>query len=372
MEPSGPAPGDFKRAAAAFRRARKAEARCLIGPRSDCSGKLVEAHSIQKAKLRLIADEQGRVYTMIPDMMKSIAMMSAKENTRDQQFLQHRSINSSMMTRKWACSYHDSITFSKIEKESIDLNNEEHCLLLAYRSVLFDFFQKCVVLKWFQELAWEFQTNMFFPQIFNHSERKRMVDKFKIQMEGALLRLKNGEDSSMSHKIITINSTPIVAATIVTWREGESINAPRELDEIKRANLLRPLSELPLFITVYPEHDRNVAILSFPKGWDSLVRVFMPAFWEEDVNRASALLSKTILEETENIMISPAAWHSFSVEKQKRILDQFIVTMPQTVLIRTRNGDPNIPEEDLSNFLYRRDPDFVDNSDPEEFNLFSD
>ena len=298
-------------------------------------------------------------------------MMSARENTRDQKFLQHRSINSSMMTRKWACSHHDSVTFSKIEKESIDLDNEEHCLLLAYRSVLFDFFQKCVVLRWFKELAWEFQTNVFSPQIFIHSERKRLVNKFKIQMEKALLLLNNGEDSSMSHKIITINSTPTVAATIVTWREGESVNAPRELDKIKKTNLLRPLSELPLFVTVYPEHNKNVAILSFSKGWDSLVRVFMPAFWEKEVNLSSALLSKTILEETENIMISPAAWHSFGKEKQTRILDQFIVTMPQSVLIRTRNGDPNIPEEILSKIMYDRDPAFIDNSDPEEFNLFS-
>lgn len=309
---------------------------------------------------------------MMPDMMKNIAMMSAKEYTREQKFLHHRSINSSMMTRKWACSHHDSVTFSKIERESIDIDNEEHCLLLAYRSVLFDFFEKCVMLKWFQELAWEFQTNIYSPQIFIQSERKKTAEKFKIQIEKALILLKNGDDSGMSHKIITINSSPVVAATIVSWREGESVNSPRELNEIKKMNLIRPLSELPLFVTVYPEHDRNVAVLSFPKGWDSLVRVFVPAFWEEDVSLASALLSKTILEETENIMISPAAWHSFDKAKQTRILDQFVVTMPQSVFTRTRLGDPDIPEEVLSKIMYDHDPDFVDNSDPEEFNLFSD
>ncbi len=372
LGPHGPTREDFRRAESAYLRARNAEARCLIGPQSECSVQLVEAHSIQKAKLILIADKRRKLQILSIDVIKDFSMASAMENERDKIFRQYRSISNPIITGKWACKRHDDSTFSQIEKGNLDAANEEHCLLLAYRTVLFDYFKKCVILRFYKELGREFQTTVFSSRISISAERKALAERFKIQVENALIHVRNGRNSGMEHRIIVIKSVPKIAANVVTYREGRNMGTPREERKIAERGIIRSPSEILMFVTVYPEPDRNVAILSFPKGWDSLVHVYIPAFWEEDTNLASALLSKTILDETEGIMISPAAWRSFGEKKQRRIIDQFVVTtQPDPMVVRTRSGE-SIPEEVLSNLLYRRDPDFVDNSDPEEFNLFSD
>lgn len=370
--PGGPTRDDFRRAESALLRARNAEARCLIGPRSECNGEIVEAHPVQRAKLILIADKRKKLQILSTDTLKEFDMARAKENERGKIFCQYRSISNPIITEKLACKHHDNSTFSQIEKGNIDSSNEEHCLLLAYRTVLFDYFKKCVMLSFCRELSWEFQTNRLALRISTSAEQKRLAEKFKSQIEKALHLVRHGKESGIDHRTITVPGIPKIAATVVIYREGDSINTPREVREIKREKLMRFPSEMPMILTVYPEPNGNVATLSFPKGWDSLVRIFIPAFWENDNIRMSALLSKTILDETPSIMISPVAWRSFRKEKQDRILSQFVVANhPDPVVMQTRYGDPDIPEEILSEIMYERDPDFVDNSDPEEFNLFS-
>lgn len=364
-------PEHLRRVKDVFRRAKNAEAQCLIGPSAECNEKIIGAHSVQKAKLQLIADENNEVYTLNRDEVKSITLMGAEEYTREDEFLHCRVITNSMMTGKWACSDHDKNLFSPIENDNVDLSNEKHCLLLAYRATAVNYFAKRVRRRFSVEIALEFPYINNSPDIVVQTEMLELAMDSHAKAKHALADWENGENSIMDHRHFFIHSLPRIAATLVTTRRRNAVSTQREIETINKMDILVPAMRIPIIVTVYPEKDKTIALLSFPKGWQEFVRVIVPAFWENDERVASALLSKTILEETENIMISPIAWHSFSREKQKRILDQFVVTMPQAVLIRTRNGDPNIPEEDLSDLLYGRDPDFVDNSDPEEFNLFS-
>lgn len=293
-----------------------------------------------------------------------------------QNFIQYRSISNQIMTGKWACSYHDNETFSLIEDGDIDPENEKHCLLLAYRSTLFNHFQKHMRAIYSWQLFEEFPDRQKFilPHLLIHIDHQRISERFNLQIKYALQCAQAGQKSGMEHRVIHINRPPRLAATIVTMRGGEGIATPNEIKRMKRNKILVPATEIPLIVTVYPETDSHVAVLSFPQGWSPFVRNIIPAFWEENENNYSALISKTILEETENIMISPSAWESFSDHKKQRILCQFFTTIqPDLVLMGDHSDNLNtIPEEVISDFLYRRDPDFFDNSDPEEFNLFSD
>lgn len=356
-----------------FRMAKNAEAQCLIGPSAECSEKIVGAHSVQQAKLRLIADERDSVYILNSDVVKSIALKGAREYTREDEFLQYRSISNPMMTGKWACSYHDNKVFSQIEKRDIDLNNEEHCLLLAYRATAVNYFAKRVMRRFFAEMALEF------PQIHNeidlliHTGRRDLAMNFHIEIKQALISLQNKGNSNLECKRTVFRSHPKIAATLVTTRGGDIISTLREDDAIKRLGIQPPPREIPLIVTVYPEPEKSVALLSFPKEWQEFVRVIMPAFWEKDESIASALLSKTLLEETDNIILSPVMWNAFSERKQRRILDQFVVTTPQHVLVPTNDdGSEILSDEIIAKKMYEDEPDFVDHSDPKELDLFED
>ena len=356
-----------------FRLAENAEAQCLIGPLAECNEKIIGAHSVQKAKLRMIADEYDKVYILTSDVAKSITMKSANEYKREDEFLQYRSINSTMVARKWACSYHDNKTFSPIEKNGIDLNDEEHCLLFAYRAMTYECFAKRVMHRFHVEKSSEFPSMQSDLEIIVHTGRRDLAMEFHNRIRQSVMDFQNGKDSVMEHRHIFIHSHPRIAATLVTTRGGNIVSTQREIEELKRMNVLIPAIEIPLIVTVYPDIDKSVALLSFPKGWRQFVRIIMPAFWESDESIASALLSKTLLEETDNIMISPAAWHAFSEKKQRRIMDQFVVTAPRYILVPADDeGTELLPEKVISARMYERDPDFVDHADPKELDLFED
>lgn len=364
-------PEHLRRLKDVFRMAKNAAARCLIGPPAECNKKIIRAHSVQEAKLRLIADEHGNVYTLSPDVMKTITRKGDEKYTMEDEFLQYRSINNSLMTGKWACAYHDNKVFSAIEKDAIDPDNEEHCLLLSHRATTVDYFAKHVMRKFFMELAWEFPNDHSSLDILIHTGRLELVMNFHMKIKQALEDLRNGENSTIEHRHILIHNHPRIASTLLTTRGGDIISTPREIEAINKMNVLVPPMEIPMIVTVYPEIDKSVAVLSFPKAWQGFVRVIMPAFWENDESISSALLSKTLLEETDNIMISPVAWHAFSERKKRRILSQFSVTSPQHMLVPSDDeGTEMLSEEAISSRMYERDPDFIDHSDPKELDLF--
>ena len=364
-------PKHLRRLEDVFRLAENAEAQCLIGPLAECNEKIIGAHSVQKAKLRMIADEYDKVYILTSDVVKSITMKSANEYKREDEFLQYRSINSKMLARKWACSYHDNKTFALIEKNSIDLNDEEHCLLLAHRAMTYECFAKRVMHRFYVEKSSEFPSVQSNLEIIVHAGRRDLAMEFHKRIRQSVLDFQNGKDSVMDHRYIFIRSRPRIAATLVTTRGGNIVSTKREIEEIERMNILVPAIEIPLIVTVYPEIDKSVALLSFPKGWEEFVRIIMPAFWESDESIASSLLSKTLLEETDNIMISPAAWHAFSKKKQRRIMDQFVLTAPRHIFVPAdAEGAELLSEEVISERMYERDPDFIDHSDPKELDLF--
>ena len=123
-------------------------------------------------------------------------------------------------------------------------------------------------------------------------------------------------------------------------------------------------------MTVYPEPGRQIAVASFPRGSESLARIIVPAIDEPSEGRAAALLSKTLLEEAENIVVSTKAWENFGDAKRQRIREQFMATIPKPQLVPVPTVVTAIPEQLVSQIAYAHEPDFVDNCDPEEVNLF--
>ncbi len=128
--------------------------------------------------------------------------------------------------------------------------------------------------------------------------------------------------------------------------------------------------EVPIILTVYPEATKQVAVVSFPKVNEALARVIVPAIGETNAKKAAALLAKTLLEESENITVSPPVWNSFGRGKRRRIFKQFMDSISQPVFLPA-DQEPAISEQLLSEMTHDHVPAFIDECDPEEVNLFS-
>ena len=84
------------------RRVENAEARCLIGPPNECSDKIIKAHSIQEAKLRLIADKRHKVLIMTPDPSKTVyrALQGEPQLAKGDYFFERRTIRNRLLTAR--------------------------------------------------------------------------------------------------------------------------------------------------------------------------------------------------------------------------------------------------------------------------------
>ena len=132
--------------------AEAAEARCLIGPDSECGGKIIQAHSIQRAKLKLIANH-GKVLSMSPDLRKVGRWTATGEGpSKWEHVFDERSISNRLLKAQMACDIHDKRVFAPIEDSPIDPTNPHHCLLLAYRASLFHLYKKNMVRTMFEEI----------------------------------------------------------------------------------------------------------------------------------------------------------------------------------------------------------------------------
>ena len=350
--------------------ANEAKARCLIGGGQGCGPAVIEAHSIQRAKLKVIARD-NKVLLMAPDERKfGLLMTRSAFATRWEDHFQYRSINNRLVKARLACQPHDQQTFAKIEHGQLDPCNPEHCLLLAYRAVLLLLHKKRVAENVFQTMALR-APGLDLPHAAMAHGRQE-ADRIKTQLDAHVLSDVNTNGSSKwQHMQISVDLEPTVASTAVILADGpRSAFTPRQLEEVNRRRIPRSPHSVPFIVTAYPEAERQVAVVSFPKGYEELARVMVPALDETNEARAAALLSKTLLEETENIILSPYVWDSFTEEKKSRVFEQYMGTIGLPVAISLPPGSSGLPERAVSEIAHAREPDFIDDCDPEEVSLF--
>ena len=285
----------------AVARAETGEAKCLIGPPQECSDKIIEAHSIQRTKLRLISDTHGEVLIMTPDLQK-LGRMTTR-NWRpylDERAFEKRSINNRLMKGRMACEYHDNKVFSEIEDRELDPHNPYHCLLLSYRAAIFHLYKKMVVARAFSTMSIVHPDFHMMQQIA--VEDMQIAQRAKDGLADELRVTSDARPSVIEHRTILIGSPPRVAANGVITRGSRDALTRRELAGVRRSLMPVSTREMSIVLTVYPDPAREVAIVSFPKGRESLARIVMPALDERNRDHVGALLSKTLIEETENIM----------------------------------------------------------------------
>ena len=364
---------ESKAFARAMRQALEVEAQCLIGGGRECEPKVIEAHSIQRAKLKFIA-RNNKVLVMVSDEQKiGLSMTRSGLAPRWEDHFQYRSINNRLVKARLACGVHDNQIFASIEDGQLDPCNPDHCLLLAYRAVLLHLHKKRVAARALEILALKqpaFSLFHFLGDKMLHDRRE--AERIKAELDTHVLsEVRTAGSFQWQHDQIPIESEPTVAATAVMMVDGPGAAfTPRQLEEIRRLRIPRSPNVVPIIVTAYPEAGRQVAIVSFPKGRGRLARVIVPALGETNEARGAALLSKTLLEETENIMVSPSVWDSLTEDKRSRIFRQYIHTVPLPVPTSLPPDSPGLPEHIVSEIAHAHEPDFIDDCDPEEVSLF--
>ncbi len=318
--------------------------KCMVHTDGQCNETAVKCHVIPISRLRLIADGNNRVITSILDSKKRAHLdnIMRRDFDRPAPFrFEHRNINNPQMTRRIACAKHDNDVFTAIDDREIDWEDSRNLALICYRSTLARIFIDQYTIFVNDRIKLSNIHGYFDGSI----PEKRDVSLLRYEFE---TMLRSGEFDSWRFETIHFATKSTIAASAVFMRR-------HTVDEYKQLgnSVVLPaqglsMKPIPIIVTIYPNEHGQIAVIAYPKWADSIARIMVAALDETDSWTQSALLSMTILEETEIIMISPEYWDSLTSSGQELIEEYFLYTMPG-------NG-VSIERPDI---------------DPQKFNLFA-
>lgn len=293
--------------------ARRTEfARCIVSIDGECNNPPIRAHFIQRALLRNIADEEDKVQQFFHLRPESWDRWSEDRLVRI-------STRSAAQLR-FACATHDGI-FHEFEMHGVDWKNPRHKTLLAHRALKASEFVSRRMLRLLEELIPTLDT--YQEHEFFQNSRLNLVDFLKFYEPLSLLvqeSILRDRYDNIRHRVIYIDAKQSVGAI------GVVPHPPQEsfiYGEYGNANMVVPITSVPIAVTLLPDSGRQILLLSYNKNSLLDVQNFLDILEYDNGSISTGRLSKKLLEESELIVISPYAWNSFDNAVQHLILSYF-------------------------------------------------
>jgi hypothetical protein len=209
--------------------------------------------------------------------------------------------------------------FSPIEVGLIDPANPEHAFLLAYRAVLYELHASSAA-AWQLQTAYSKRVELGLDRGDQPSEAglwatHRIVVAFetyqyKLRFDAGYL---SRDFSLLSHDIIRV---PVARPSIAS-------SALFSLDHLERAG-----ESVRVCITVLPiTAQETVALLSYLNDDASLARAELAPLLEKSGTRQAFELSRRLLNNCENFVISPEYVASWTERKRRAVTEYFVRTL---------------------------------------------
>ncbi len=298
--------------------------KCMVHTNVQCNETAVKGHVIPISRLRLIADGANRVITSILDTRKRAHlenMMRRDSDWRELSHFERRNITNLSMTRRIACAKHDNDVFSAVDDLQIDWEDPRILALICYRSILARIF----IDRYTTFVNDRVKLSNIHGYFDGAIRDKRNILSLRHKFESML---RSCEFDSWSFESIHFDTASTIAASAVFMRRP-TLDEHRQLgNSVLLAAQGLSLKPVPIIVTIYPDENGQIAVIAYPTWADRIARIMVAALNENDRWTQSALLSMTILEETEIIMISSEFWDSLSSIGQKAIETYFFDTTP--------------------------------------------
>lgn len=285
------------------------------------SGKIVEGHVIQKAVQRRLTHTNDVVSIVKRPM---IALRSGSPSST---FFVPTSLNHAV-TGYFTCEKHEA-EFRPIEQGEPDFSNPIHNTLFAYKGVLFQAWVNKAMKRMWEAMASE-DPRSDLPQFFCkwHDRMENELEYYKTRIEadiGISTTIKGDGNGSrfVHHAVFEISTeSPIIAVS--EWERGN-----------RQGGRINP------GITVYPTDDKHIVAIHYLAEEKERMRRYLWPLEEVTEVVLQRRISRYILGDYENVVISPDVWDSWAQEKQTALKDYFLETMPDVGLeFEDRPGAP--------------------------------
>jgi hypothetical protein len=273
--------------------------RCLE-PSEECDLPAIRAHSIQNA---ITLDQLCSDGHVIMPRLKANAGVAFESVGRNQ-----------ATTFTGLCGQHDQAIFAPIDKTAIDIRNNEHLFLLAYRSVL-------------REVHASLTAAVKLQLGFQEKVGLGLVRGDVPTPDGlrAVGHIANSYDSYLYKREFDVAYSTRKFGRIqhVRFFEGGrlpsvAVSALFSLDEIVVGDDVARVA-----LNVFPAAGGAMIVFSFLREHAIYIRPFLRPFKRSSGDQLLEMLSVRVLNSCENFVIAPRFWHAISDSDRSAIQDLF-------------------------------------------------
>ena len=290
---------------------RKSMKKCCLHPDSaNCKGEIKNAHALQNNKIvSLLAGTDRHVYMLDTKRQPLIIPMDSGEPEVIVKMFK-TSVNDAT-TETCFCDYHDNVAFSLIEDGAPDFdeNNESMKFIYAYKAFVFEYYKQMMGISIYKSC---FSKN---PQAFSS---RSMVGMYR------MLQLKAKEfapvKTHFDYEIINGGHAGITTCVVrlpeqIKFANYAFIAPDYDLNGKKIKHTVKGVMHR-LAITVFPEENQSYILLSCLDTEADIYDNFFNQLLSAPLEKIKFYMTMTLPLYSENMVLSPALWHSWNEEIQ--------------------------------------------------------
>lgn len=287
----------------------KKKAHLCLAPGMDCNAKPINAHSIQNAKIFEILHSNNHVIGL---------GLNVEGHKKPEIGFKYIGRNKAS-TFEGLCSKHDNSIFEVIDRNDLNLNDNKHLFLIAYRSVL-------------KELHASLTKGFQFQTMYLEKVRLNLLPKDYPSHEGIIAaeHLINAYDFFLYKEnfdnFLINNDFGKIHHTVYELATDQPLIACSQTFSADHISFEDTVLRLTINVLPFTRHKTRV-IFSYTDGEQELAKNFLQRISESQSHLRNYYISKVIIENCENFFINPVHFEKWSESKKKKILELFTVTM---------------------------------------------
>ena len=274
---------------------------CWATTDEQCRNPTINAHSIQEKVLEGIADNSGKVLTVMP------RNLGAATNPHREKFDE---VHIGTASRgQYSCLPHDGI-FSDVESKEPNWDDSRETFLLAFRSVLYrDYLARQEQNIWRSRAA-------AFPSEKEAQEGAQFIDRRQALRQHLIELMHNlyhaGQYDYLEYHTRETRGVPTLAASTTMYMRLEGGPLDGELSFAS--------------VTVYPKGTGHIISAAYPKKAADHIESEFQAFSFREDSKFEERISEFNLMNPYNTFLSPVQWRQFS-QDQKQTIEQQILAL---------------------------------------------
>jgi len=281
--------------------------KCVFPIESECSEKVVKAHSIQRSKILAYIADDGMVITFDPRRsfftgnFEEIGIKSAS-------------------TFSGFCNYHDTKIFSNIENQDY-IGTLEQNFLFAYRACVREYVVKNEVLCIDKDLIQRTKNPIFISKFMADSLDIENLVNYLNKFHNELFK----PNESRNFNILTTKYYEFPYESLI------AVNSVFNLTyDFSRNVINQPTSSKHLvstFLNIFPQKDKTHVLISNFSDEFHKFRTFFLHIDTLTKTHLENVFSQIILTHCENFCFSPQKWEKIKSVKKREIVSHFQATM---------------------------------------------